>query len=300
MERRRRRACMARIADQSSRHAAREDVTDSGQPHVASSYVRNAHTGRPGAVHRHAPPVPDHQHRLVDARPGPRAQGHRRPRLRRRRLPRLLRLRGRARRLAGAARGVRSVHRARRPAPVRAGRGAGRMGGPARRAGVPRRRSAHRPASQGRARGRGGSLPVARRRPLAGQGGRGHRRHLASLGGAPRVHAGRLGLHDARGEPGRGRDRERPPLRADATAADAGRGAGRPVARRVGGVDARAAAPRGGPPRAASPPRRSVRGLRGLGRRRQVPARCGVARRPCHRDAAHGRRDGRRAGPGGG
>ena len=116
----------------------------------------------------------------------------------------------------------------------------------------------------------------------------------------PGVHAGRLGLHDARGESGRGRDRERPPLRADTATADACRGAGRPVARRVGGLDARAAAPRGGPPRAAPPPRRGVRGLRGLGRRRQVPARCGVARRPGHRDAAHRRRDGRRAGPGGG
>ena len=90
-----------------------------------------------------------------------------------------------------------------------------------------------RPASQGRARGRGGSLPVARRRAAARQGGRGHRRHLASLRGAARVHAGRLGLHDARGEPGRGRDRERPPLRADAAPAGARRGPRRPVAGRV-------------------------------------------------------------------
>ena len=118
------------------------------------------------------------------------------------------------------------------------------------------------------------------RRAAARQGGRGDRRHLASLRGAARVHAGRLGLHDARREPGRGRDRERPPLRADATPADAGRGPGRPVARRVGGLDARAAASRGGPPRAAAAPRRGMRGLRGLGRRRPVPARRGVARRP--------------------
>ena len=57
--------------------------------YVGSEHIR--------ALHRDAASVSDHQHRLLDARPRPRAARDRRPRLRRHRLPRLLHLPGRRR-----------------------------------------------------------------------------------------------------------------------------------------------------------------------------------------------------------
>ena len=256
--------------------------------YVGSEHIR--------AANRDAASVSDHQHRLLDARPRPRAARHRRSGVGCHRLPRLLHLPGRAGRLARPAVGLRSVRGAGRSPAVRARRGPGRVGGRAQPARLPDRGRPHRPARQDRAGGRRGAVSVDRGGAAAQQGGRRRRGDLAARRGAARVHRGRLRLPRPRGEPGGGRDRERPPVRAHPPPAGAGRGHGRPRPRRLGRLDARPAPAGRGAQGAAAARGGGLRGVR-LERRRHARAGRRGAGRGAARPAADGLRPGRGAGP---
>ena len=175
-------------------------------------------------------PLPDHQHGLLDPRPRPRAARDRRSGQRGDRLPRLLRLLGRARRRLAACCGRCPTPTARwstgcgssaaRASPAGWPSTTSRCSSPRTRSPTPASRSCPRPRRRSTSR----SAP----RPCAARTGSVVGVIALHAEAPARVHRAPTPTSCPRRQPGGRRDRERPPLRGHPPPPDAGRGPVRP------------------------------------------------------------------------